>query len=253
MTTKLKIPAKVIAAIMGIACSFSSFGEENKERQFPSIGERRMNLVGAKIESLGCVLDKEAILKAKDGEMIVFKHVNGPKGDVTVEFNHIVMPKGNWILYGAKNTTVGRKCENVPETAPSQMEVVSALMSGRAINATPRDLEGSSIYREVYVEVRRSWGVDVKVAHSWTTKSAVHGFGYVVPKFSEVTCKNFKKHQVPIVNILHFDEKKTLTAGALFWLEEPGEPAESGKPAASPDAKSESGDKPQSEAEGHSW
>ncbi len=225
MHIKLKPPAKVIAVLMVLACNLTSLGEENKEREFPSIGERRMDLVGKKIESLGCALDKEAILKAKVGEMLVFRHLKDPKGDVTVEFNHLVMPKGNWILYGAKNATVGTKCEDVPETSPVRMEAVSAVIYGRAINASPRDLEDSSTYREVYVEVRRSWGWDVKVAHSWTTRSAVHSFGYDVPKVSAVARKDFKGHQLPIVNILHLDEKKTLMAGALYWFERAGEQA----------------------------
>jgi hypothetical protein len=250
MHIKPKIPGKAIAALVGFACSLSSLGEENKERQFPSIGERRMNLVGKKIESLGCTLDKEAILKAKDGETLVFKHMKDPKGDVTVEFNHMILPKGNWILYGAKNATTGTKSEDVPENYPVRMEAVSAVLSGRAINASPRDIEDRSTYREVYVDVRRSWGWDIVVAHSWTTRSAVHSFGYYVPEISEVARKDFKEHQLPIVNILHLDEKKTLKAGGLFWFEQQGEQAGTGQPATRPESKSEGSDKPQPESEG---
>jgi hypothetical protein len=234
MQIKSKIAAKAIAALMGLACSLTSLGEENKERGFPSIAERRMDLVGKKIESLGCALDKEAILKAKDGEMLVFRHLKDPKGDFSVEFNHLVMPKGNWILYGAKNATVGTRCEDVPETSPIRMEAISAVISGRAINGSPRDLEDSSTYRAVYVEVRRSWGWDVEFAHSWTARSAVHSFGYDVPKVSAVARKDFKEHQLPIVNILHLDEKKTLMAGALYWFEIPGGQAGRGEGDKSP-------------------
>jgi hypothetical protein len=46
----------------------------------------------------------------------------------------------------------------------------------------------------------------------------VHGFGYDVPKVSEVARRDFKKHQLPIVNIHYLDERKTLIAGALILV-----------------------------------
>jgi hypothetical protein len=230
---KIPIPASIIGFVLvGIV---QLFGEEDEKKpQFPSIGERRMNLVAEKIESLDCILDEKAILETKDGEVIIFKHLRDPRGDVSVTFNHLVMPAGNWILYGAKNSNVGERFEKAPETSPVRMEAVSAIVSGMAINATPRTLDDRSTYRMAYVDLSRIWGWDLKVAHSLTSESATHSFGYDVPEKSITRPQTFNNHQLPIVNILHFDDNNALLAGALFWFEKQAE-----QPAADPAPKPE--------------
>jgi hypothetical protein len=230
---KISIAASVIGSVL-VSMGHLFGQEDERPPQFPSIGERRMNLVAEKIESLGCVLDEKAILETKDGESIIFKHLRNPKGDISVTFNHLVMPTGNWILYGAKNSYVGERCEKAPETSPVRMEAVSAIVSGMGINATPRTLDDRSTYRMAYVDLSRIWGWDLKLAHSLTSESATHSFGYDVPEESITRPKTFNNHQLPIVNILHFDDNNALLAGALFWFEKQAE-----QPAADPAPKPE--------------
>lgn len=214
--------AITISAIMFpvlVSCSGLSAEQEKPPGEFPSVGERRLKVVGDKIEQAGCILNKEAVLSAKDGEVVLFKHKTDPRGDVTVVFNHRILPKGNWVLYGAKNSLEGSESEKAPDKSPNRMEAVSAVLSGRALNYQPRDLEITEVYRSVYVDVSRIWGWDVKLAYSWESNSSVHSFDYSVPAKSVVGEKKFKDNQLPIVNILHRDERGDFLGGALLWFE----------------------------------
>ena len=234
--------SKIIGGVIRLTALLASHPllaqQEDSITQFPSAGERRIEIVGEKIESLGCILDKNAILGAKDGEVVVCKHKADPKGDVTVVFNHQVLPKGNWVLHGAKNSLKGGECEKAPGKSPKRMEAVSVLLSGLEINSQPRDLDGTLVYTMAFVQLKRLWGWDIGLAHSWESGSAVHSFGYWVPEKSMVGKMKFGENQIPIVNILHHDEQGKLLAGALFWFENHAPHA---------DPKSDENRKPESE------
>jgi hypothetical protein len=219
MIPKLEIIISAITLPVLVSCSSLHAEKENPAGQFPSVGERRIKVIGDRIEQVGCVLNKEAILAAKDGEAVLFKHKTDPRGDVTVVFNHRILPKGNWVLYGAKNSLEGSENEKAPAKPPNRMEAVSAVLSGRALNYQPRDLDISEHYRSVYVDVSRIWGWDVKLAHSWESTSSVHSFDYSVPAKSEEGEKTFQNHQIPIVYIIHRDERGNFLGGALLWFE----------------------------------
>ncbi|MBK1829512.1 hypothetical protein JIN77_02145 [Verrucomicrobiaceae bacterium R5-34] len=252
MQSRIGITRTAITMLVFLWVAADSKANENALQQFPSVGERRMEIVAEKIESLGCILDKRAILEAKDGRAVVFKHKADPRGDVTVTFNSLVFPKGNWILYGAKNSIDGDECEEPPEKSPARMEAVSVVLSGKAINSTPRSLDGSETYRMVYVHLQRLWGWDIRLAHTYTSQSAVHSFGYYVPEKSRIGRRKFNENQFPIINILHRDEGAALLAGALYWFEKEGERNSTDHPATAPKSKPEGDQKPKLESEASS-
>lgn len=215
--------------VLWLCILLSSVRSEDDEsvNRFPTVGERRLDIVGDEIESIGCVLDVQAILAAKDGEAVVLKHKTDPRGDVTVVFNHVVLPKGQWVLHGAKNSLEGVPSETPPNEFANRMEAVSAILTGRGITTTPRDsaLDNAEIYRRVFVMVGRISGWDIKVAHSLSRTSSTHSFGYTVPNQSVVSQMQFAAGRIPIVNILHRNEEGELLAGGLFWFEK-SEPAQ---------------------------
>lgn len=236
MTMNLRAILRISILLTCIpSCSVHSEDQESIS-EFPSVGERRLDIIGERIEAIGCVLDKQAILDIKDGETLVLKHKDDPRGDATVVFNHVILPKGQWVLHGAKNSLNGDACEDPPELLPNRMEAVSATLSGRGINATPREsaFDDAETYRMVYVMVGRISGWDIKLAHSLGKRSATHGLGYMVPRDSLVQQRRFGGDQIPIVNILHRNEKGALLAGALYWFQQPGAPGGGGQPATNP-------------------
>ena len=212
----------------------ASAGEKEDEGQFPSVGERRWSIVAERLESIGCIAEKEKVLQAKDGVPVVFPHKEDPRGNVTVVFRHLVLPKGNWILHEAKNSLDGEPSENVPEKKPKRMEAVSAVITGLEINATPRSFdEGAKTYRHVFVDVHRYWGRDLGVAHSLHIRSSLHSFGYYPPAGVKPVPRAFGEGQLPIVNTLYRDANGKLLAGGLQWFED----AASAKPAEVPEGR----------------
>ena len=137
-----------------VGCAAIDEEQDNAIHQLPTVNERRLKLVAGKIESVGCILDERAILEAKDGQPITFKHPKDPRGDIIVTFNHIVLPKGNWILFEAKNSIDGGKSEDPPEASPTQMEAVSAVISGIRMNfaSTPQKHPAPNVAFSVFID-----------------------------------------------------------------------------------------------------
>ncbi|MGJ8656795.1 MAG: hypothetical protein ACSHX6_10125 [Akkermansiaceae bacterium] len=207
--------------ILLINCCAISAQEETSIKNFKSVSERRLEIISDKIESIGCILNKDAVRQAEDGRAIVLKHKSDPRGDVTVTFKHLVLPKGNWVLCSAKNSLEGAEIEEAPATRPNRMEVVSAIIHGRAINVTPRDdsLVDNLFVRGLYAKISRTSGWDIKMAHSLHKTSTTFSFNYEVPAVSTEFKKKFKEGEIPLINILHKDKNGKLITGALYWFE----------------------------------
>jgi hypothetical protein len=219
MTARLQISWFGLVAWPLLLCP--AFAEQKqKDDEFPSVGDRRWSIVSERLESIGCIADKEKVLRAKDGNPVVFEHKADPRGNVTVVFNHLILPKGNWILHGAKNALDGGPSEQVPEKKPKRMEAVSAVITGLEINATPRSFdEGAKTYRHIFVDVHRHWGWNIGIAHSFQKRSSLHSFGYYPPSGIKPMTRHFVDGQLPIVNTLYLDAQGKLLAGGLMWFE----------------------------------
>ncbi len=213
MSPIYRIAATIIAAHLFSSCAAITEEQDNAFHQLPTVNERRLKLVAEKIESFGCILDERAILEAKDGQPVVFKHTEDPRGNITVTFNHLVLPRGNWILFQAKNSIDGHKSEDPPENFPTQMEAVSAIISGTRLNCVPRNLDGDEVHSTVCVHIARVW------RNRSEFRYAGYRFDYVHAENSKVGTRDFNAAQIPIVNILHRDENGEVIAGALCWFE----------------------------------
>jgi hypothetical protein len=221
----LRIGTAFFASVLQAFLSLSAHTAEkdNAKSPFPSVGEQRLDIIADKVEAIGCILDKDAIRNAKDGETVLIRHKEDRRGDVTVVFNHIVLPKGNWVLYGAKDKLVGDICEALPGKIPKRMEAVSAVLTGNAITTTPRTFENNRPYRSVFTKVSRYWGWNIGIAHSSETRSSTHSFDFEVPSNSKVGERKFENTHLPIVNILHRDDAGALLAGGLYWFQNANE------------------------------
>jgi len=243
---------RLILTILLPLLSNSSFADGiEKTKEFETVGARRIDIIDDKIEAIGCILDKNAILKAKDGEVVLLKHKDDHRGDVKVIFNHVVLPEGNWILYRAKNSLLGTSCEEPRKGAPNKMEAVSAVLWGRGINRTPRSraLTDEGQHRSVYVRVDRLSGWDIKVAHSRNWRAATHSFSYDLPRAGKEHQNKFEKGKIPIVNMLYKNDDGELLAGGLYWFSLHSEQDGADQSATALESKSEGKEKSQPESE----